>query len=184
MLVTALAALLSVLLLGAGTAVARTPVDDYAPYQPQKRCSPQAKPGTVVLARWVVRRHGGALGGISRPCRIGGVSEHKEGRAIDWTLDARSASDRGRARAFLQRVFATDRRGNPHAKARRMGIMYVIWNDRIWSAYDRFDRRDYLHSSCKSRRKCSRTLRHRDHVHISLSRKGGFGRTSWYARRL
>ena len=58
--------------------------------------------------------------------------------------------------------------------------MYIIWNDHMYAAWDGFDREDYLSSSCKSRKKCSKTLRHRDHMHISLSRPGGKGATSWY----
>lgn len=159
------------------------PIDDYADYQPQTRCRPAAKPGTTMFARWVVRRHGGASGGIARPCSVGGTSEHKEGRAFDWSVDAGRRADRRRVRAFLDRVLATDRRGNEHALARRMGIMYVIWNDHIWSSYDGFRRRDYLHAGCRSLRGCSTTLRHRDHVHVSLSRRGGRGLTSWYVAR-
>ncbi len=62
--------------------------------------------------------------------------------------------------------------------------MYVIWNDHMYAAYDTFAKRDYLSSSCPSRKKCSATLRHRDHVHISLSKAGGRGTTSWYEGRL
>jgi hypothetical protein len=80
---------------------------------------------------------------------------------------------------FLERIFAEDGDGHEHALARRMGIMYVIWNDRIYASYDEFARRDY-ENSCPSLKKCSATLRHRDHVHISLSRPGGRGVTSWY----
>jgi hypothetical protein len=60
----------------------------------------------------------------------------------------------------------------------------VIWNDRMWSAWDRFEPEPYLSSSCSSRKRCSQTLRHRDHVHISLTRKGGRGETSWFEKRL
>jgi hypothetical protein len=42
---------------------------------------------------------------------------------------------------------------------------------------------DYLSSSCKRKRDCSKTLRHRDHVHISLSKAGGRAETSWYVAR-
>jgi hypothetical protein len=112
------------------------------------------------------------------------VSEHKEGRAFDWTLDARKARDRSIAAEFLETAFATDARGNEHALARKQGIMYIIWNDHMYSASDQFEREDYLSSSCRTRRKCSRTLRHRDHMHISLSRAGGKGLTSWYERRV
>ena len=174
-------AAVAILLALAGPAAAQ--VEDYAGYTPQEHCSPRAKPGTKALARWLVRR-GGGYGPISRACTSGGVSEHKEGRAFDWTLDARSDTDRQLADDFLQAAFATDRRGNEHALARRMGIMYIIWNDHMYSAWDQFGRGDYLSSSCKTRQKCSQTLRHRDHMHISLSRRGGMGLTSWYEGRL
>jgi hypothetical protein len=61
-----------------------------------------------------------------------------------------------------------------------MGIMYVIWDDHMYSAWEEFDEERYLSSSCRSRKKCSKTLRHRDHMHISLSRAGARGRTSFY----
>ncbi|GAA1478093.1 hypothetical protein GCM10009623_25390 [Nocardioides aestuarii] len=159
-------------------------IEDYAPYQPQTRCAPKAKPGTKVLGRWIVDHEGGAFGGISRPCRSGGTSEHKEGRAFDWTLDATRKKDRQRAAGLLRAVRATDKAGNADAKARRMGVMYIIWNDHMYSAWDEFAAEPYLSSSCKTKKKCSKTLRHRDHMHISLSRRGGKGLTSWYEGRL
>ena len=48
-----------------------------------------------------------------------------------------------------------------------------------WNGYDKAD---YLSSSCKSVKKCSVTLRHRNHVHISLTRAAGRGELSWYTR--
>jgi hypothetical protein len=165
-------------------AEAAVPVDDYAHYDPQRHCGPRAKPGTVVFADWLVWRHGGTAGAISRRCTVGGTSEHKEGRAFDWTIDARNRDDRVRANRFLAQVLRSDRRGNPHVLARRMGIMYVIWKDRIWSSYHGFRERPYLSAGCPTLQECSATARHRDHMHISLSRRGGWGRTSWYAGRL
>jgi hypothetical protein len=159
-------------------------VEGYADWQPQTRCSPKAKPGTKVLGRWIVAHRGGGFGGISRRCRSGGTSEHKEGRAFDWTLDATRRADRRRAGRFLAEVRATDDAGNTDAGARRMGIMYIIWNDHMYAAWDEFAKEDYLSSSCRRRKNCSKTLRHRDHMHISLSRPGGRGRTSWYDGRL
>ena len=172
---------LALVLVTAGPASAR--IEDYADYQPQTKCSPKAKPGTKALARWLVNR-GGGYGPISRTCKSGGTSEHKEGRAFDWTLDASKRHDRKLAKAFLEDAFATDGKGHTDAKARRMGIMYVIWNDHMYAAWDEFEREGYLSSSCKSIKKCSKTLRHRDHMHISLSRKGGKGETSWYEGRV
>jgi hypothetical protein len=159
------------------------PVDGYATYQPQKTCVRKDKPGTLALGQWLAAR-GGAYGGTLRDCRSGGSSEHKDGRAFDWTLDAKSLDDQATAEAFITEAFADDEIGDTDALARRMGIMYVIWNDRIYAAWDQFERDDYLSSSCASRKKCSKTLRHRDHVHVSLSMAGAKGRTSWYDGRL
>ena len=169
-------------LLGLLAAPARAvlPVEDYAPYQPQTRCSPAAKPGTVELARWIVRRYGGGFGGISRACRRGSTSEHHEGRAFDWTVSATKAADRRRVRRFLEDLFADDAAGNPDARARRMGVMYVIWDDLIYSAWEEFRAERYRSSGCRRLRACSATLRHRDHVHISITRRAARGRTSWY----
>ena len=180
------AALAAVLLMAAPShAVVTSGIEDYAKWQPQTRCAPKAKPGTKVLGRWIVNREGGGFGPISRACKVGGTSEHKEGRAFDWTLDATKKKDRRRAASFLRLVRATDKAGNTDAKARRMGIMYIIWNDHMYRAYDDdFAAKPYLSSSCKTKKKCSKTLRHRDHMHISLSRRGGKGLTSWYEGRV
>jgi hypothetical protein len=176
----ALAGLTTVLTVGPARG-ATYPVESYAGYQPQSTCSPAAKPGTVVLGRWIVAAYGGRFGSISRACTGRSVSEHKEGRAFDWTLNATKASDRARAAKFLAAAFATGPTGEKAELARRMGIMYVIWNDQIYASYRGFAPRPYLSSGCASLKKCSKTLRHRDHVHVSLTREAAAGRTSWYA---
>ncbi len=125
-----------------------------------------------------------ASAGSPRPAQGKSVSEHKEGRAFDWSLNALKSGDRTRAQRFLRAAFATGPSGEPAELARRMGIMYVIWNDHIYASYDQFRVRAYRSSSCKTLAKCSKTLRHRDHLHISLIRAGGAGRTSWYVGRV
>lgn len=157
-------------------------LEDYASYQPATRCAPAAKPGTVLLARWTVERYGGRFGGISRACG-GSRSEHHEGRAFDWSVDVRRPADRRRVARLMRDLFAADAAGEPDALARRMGIMYVIWNDRIWSAWSGFRAEPYRSSSCPTLRRCSRTLRHRDHVHVSLSWRAARGNTSWFLGR-
>src|SRR6478672_3692853 len=174
--VVALAAALVVLVPVAATAV---PIEGFAPYQPQTNCSPNAKPGTLKLSTWLQKTYPGSGSlGISRSCNDGGVSEHKEGRAFDWAVNVSSTRDRAFVADFFAKIFATDAEGNPDALARRMGIMYLIWNDHIYSSYYGFKARDY--KGCKVLSSCSDTLRHRNHVHISLSRAGGNGLTSWY----
>jgi hypothetical protein len=156
------------------------PVEDYASYDPQTRCTKQPRVGTVALGQWLVATYGGSGGAVNRPCSDPGTSEHKDGRAVDWVLNADNPADRKLARTFLEAAFATDAAGNPAALARRMGIMYIIWSDHFYPAYKQFRPERYLSSSCRSKRKCSKTLRHRDHMHISLSKAGAKGLTSFY----
>ena len=155
------------------------PVEDYAGYQPQTRCSQKPKPGVLLLAAAITAR-GGGYGPISRTCTGSSTSEHKESRAFDWLLDATDPTDRALADALLDELLAPDDTGATHALARRMGIMYVIWNDRMYASYNGFEQRAYLSSGCRSKRRCSPTLRHRDHMHISLTREAAKGLTSWY----
>lgn len=156
------------------------PVEPYAGYQPQTKCRQTPKPGVLMLADWLVAR-GGGYGPITRACSGSSTSEHQESRAFDWILDARNDADTALAAALLDEILAPDDLGQPHALARRMGIMYVIWNDRMYASYDGFEPKRYLSSSCRTKRTCSPTLRHRDHLHISLTRQGARGTTSWYA---
>jgi hypothetical protein len=180
-----IALLLSLLTL-ATPAVAHAQIEDYASYDAPRRCHAQPRPGTDYLGHWIVKRYGGSFGGISRPCtkKDGPTSEHQEGRAFDWTLNAGSSADRRRAKAFMGRIFQADRRGNEDAWARRIGVMYLIWDDEMYPAWNGFEPEPYLASSCTTKKKCSKTLRHRNHVHVSLSRPGANGRTSWYERRV
>ncbi len=180
-----LAALVSVVLTPA-PAQAYEPPDPYASYQPQTTCRATAQPGTRILTRWINRRFAGGTAVASvRDCGAG-TSEHQDGRAIDWSMNATKKAQRLEVKRFLRGLFKTDRKGHPHARARRMGVMYVIWNDRMYASYEEtpFAAKRYKSSSCKRIRTCSPTLRHRDHVHISLSKRGARARTTWYAARL
>ena len=160
-------------------------VDAPAPYEGQVTCTKAPRPGTVALASWLMRTYPatGSMG-LMRGCRVGGRSEHKDGRAFDWKADVRKKKTRRAAYDFIRKALATDAAGNPHALARRMGIMYLIWNDHIYSAWGGFEPADYLNGGCRSLKACSRTLRHRDHVHISLGRPGARAATSWFVHRL
>ena len=156
------------------------PVEDYASYQPQTKCRQKPKRGILLLADWLVAR-GGGYGPITRSCTDSSTSEHKESRAFDWLLDADDPVDQALAAAMLDEVLAPDDTGQPAALARRMGIMYVIWDDTMYASYDQYRAKPYLSSRCRSKRRCSPTLRHRDHLHVSLTRQAAKGLTSWYA---
>ena len=160
------------------------PPEGYAAYEGQTRCVKRARPGTVELAAWINRRFDGGTAVASLRACGGGASEHKDGRAIDWSMDATSPADRAEVERFLGKLFAADRHGEEDARARRMGVMYLIWDDEMYASYrNEFAPSDYLNSGCKRLRGCSPTLRHRDHVHISLSKAGARADTSWYVAR-
>jgi hypothetical protein len=180
----AVAAAVVLALLPAGADARETRIEGFPNYHPQTTCSPKPKRGTVMLANYLMRHYKGTGSlGISRSCRAGGVSEHKEGRAFDWALNAGSRRDRHYAADFLRRLRKADRFGRRDALARRMGIMYAIWNDRIYSATHHYRTRRYKHPACRTIRRCSASYRHRNHMHISLTRSAARKKTSWYERR-
>ena len=70
---------------------------------------------------------------ISRDCNVTwdlGVSEHKDGRAIDWGVSIRNGT-----KAIGDEFFAWATANNGEM-ARRLGIMYLIWDSRMWREYD------------------------------------------------
>src|SRR5512144_882145 len=106
--VVAAAVMLGLLPSSAGAALPA--IERFPTYHAQTRCSPNPKPGTVELAKYLMRRYKGSGSlGISRGCGAGGVSEHKEGRAFDWALNASSRRDRHYAANFLHRLRKRDR---------------------------------------------------------------------------
>ncbi len=159
-------------------------VDEAAAYEGQTTCAASAKPGTAAFARHLLRSYPATRSlGLMRGCSTGGRSEHKDGRAFDWGADVANAATRRAAFDFIRRVLATDAAGNQHALARRLGLMYFIYNDTIWASYRDFVPRPYLHPACRTKRTCSRSLRHLNHVHFSLGYAGAAGQTSWYRAR-
>jgi hypothetical protein len=144
-------------------------IDAHFGYKPQKSCTPAAKPGTTALLKALLKNWGGKSWGISRFCTSGGTSEHKEGRALDWHMDSRKAKDRAKVDQAIKWITA-----NNGEVAYRLGIMYIIWNQKIWSIY---------YQELGWRKMASRgswTANHKDHVHISLSWDGAMAQTSWW----
>ena len=59
--------------------------------------------------------------------------------------------------------------------ARRLGIMYIIWNKQIWGAYAAGS--GWRPYSCSGVTGC-----HQDHVHFSFAWNGAMKRTSWWTK--
>ena len=143
-------------------------VDQPNPYVGQVACDPTTKPGAKALADLLLAHYKTGRYGIVRDCGTGGRSEHKEGRAIDWMLDASDPTQAAVAGDFLGWLTAAGPDGQPGYQARRLGVMYVIWNRQTWATY-RPEWRAYTGVSP-----------HTDHIHISLGWNGAMKRTSWW----
>jgi hypothetical protein len=146
-------------------------VEPYAPRTPQRHCDPTAQAGVERFRELVLATYpDSGDGGITRACAIGGRSDHKEGRAWDWMLDARDPADAAAAQEVLDWLLAADEAGRPHAMARRLGITYLIWDGRIWSSSQPGAWRGYRGPHP-----------HDDHVHVSFGHAGAAGETSFFA---
>ncbi|HEY3408626.1 MAG TPA: hypothetical protein VGK53_10700 [Propionicimonas sp.] len=150
-------------------ALATATIDAHLGYMPQTTCTPKAKPGATAVLKLLIATWGGSSSGISRGCGVGTTSEHKEGRALDWRMSVRSASQRKRVGKALAWLTA-----NNGEAAYRLGVMYIIWNQHIWSLY---------YPELGWRKMADRgsvTANHKNHVHISLSWDGAMKQTSWW----
>ena len=156
------------------SASARVAVEPYTAYQPQVSCDPEAKPGVAAFRRMILRRFDdGSDLGISRSCDPASTSEHMEGRAWDWGLNAKNRADRQTAKEAL--TWLTEPVGGDVARrARRLGIMYVIWNEKIWSTY----------AAAEGWRPYDGYSPHTDHVHFSFTWNGATKRVSWWTGRV
>jgi hypothetical protein len=158
-------------------------IEQYARYQPQTTCDPDPEPGVVSFRKLVLEAYPNTgAGGISRACNVGGRSEHKEGRAWDWGVHYWNPSERLKAHDMLDWLLRLDRHDNRHAMARRLGIMYVIWNRRMWTSWDHRWQVycEPLNGACRDPDSGTALHPHRDHVHISFSWRGARKNTSFW----
>lgn len=145
-------------------------VEGFAPYLPQVSCDPVVKPGTAGLRSMFMAAFGGRDLGITRACDVGARSEHKEGRAWDWGLDASDPAEKAVADQVLTWLLAPGPNGMAAYQARRLGVMYIIYNGKIWSSY----------RASEGWRSYTGGESHGAHLHISLAWNGAQARTSWW----
>ena len=157
-------------------------IEDLAAYVPANSCTPTTRPGTAALGALLVGTYPGTSYGGARACPSTPDSEHHDGRAVDWMNSVRKAKEKKQAQAVIDWLFAADAQGRPYANARRLGVMYVIWDNHIWGAYRPADGwRAY--NGCTAKSKQAKSLDsacHRNHMHLSLSWAGAMGRTSYW----
>ena len=144
-------------------------LDVASPYIPQSVCDPDPKPGVTAFARLMANHYDEFNYGISRACDYG-LTEHSEGRALDWMLNTYNPHERAVADGVITWLLAPDAEGRPAAMARRFGIMYIIWNRQIWGTYN----------MSAGWRAYNGVSPHTDHIHFSFSWDGAMQRTSWW----
>ena len=154
------------------------PMEPYAGYQPQTSCRRTPKPGVLMLADWLVAR--------------GGDTARSAGRAR--VRAAASTRSRGPSTGSSTRPIPPTPRSPPPCSTRSSPPTTSAsrtrsragWGSCTSSGTTGCGRpttgssRSLLSSGCRNRRTCSPTLRHRDHLHVSLTRQGAKGITSWY----
>jgi hypothetical protein len=156
-------------------------IEGYASYVGQTSCDPHIKKGTALLAALLTKTYAHTTWSATYACGTDGAqSEHYEGRAIDWMVSARNAATKADARAFYTWLLAKDKYGNPAAMARRLGVMYIIFNNRMWGAWDgRWEQ----YNGCLSKKLAAHShdnACHRTHMHISLSWNGARAKTTFW----
>lgn len=150
-------------------------IEAFAPYQGQTACEPIARVGVVRFRDLVLAAYPGTGdAGITRACSVGGTSEHKEGRAWDWRVNKANAVQVAQVDDLMTWLLAPDELGNAAAMARRLGVMYVIWDSRVWKSYQ----------AAKGWQPYSGASPHTDHVHLSFSWAGALGETSYWTGRV
>ncbi len=165
---------------GSSPTVAPTPtaphfgslIEGYAPYQPEKFCRNSVEPGVQDFERLLTATYTDtAIVSDLRPCVPDSTSEHYDGRAVDWGVDYRNKAQRSDGKALLRWLFTSDAQGDHDAMLRRLGIMYIIWNHRIWGTWDQ----QWDPYKCKGPTAC-----HVDHMHFSFDWAGAEAKTSWF----
>jgi len=165
----------------ASAVVPKTPkfgasIENLSPYQPQTKCTSKAQPGVVKFRALILKTYKGTGDdGIVRGCKVGGTSEHKEGRAWDWAVSVKNPHQVAQVKTLFKWLFASDAYGHKYAMARRLGIMYIIWNKKIWGTYSASS--GWRPYSCSGVTDC-----HQNHVHFSFSKAGASGKTSYWTK--
>ena len=163
-----------------------TAIEPLGGYVEQVACQPAARRGTLRLARLLARtyrNYAATSYATGYACGTDGTrSEHYDGRAIDWMVDVHNARQHTAAKAAIAWLLASDKAGNRFAMARRLGVMYLIYDNRMWGAWDgRWE--EYNNCSHLPAPAYDNSC-HRTHMHISLTWNGAMGRTSYWTGRV
>jgi hypothetical protein len=148
-------------------------------YDRATKCAKSTKPGVVAMTEWLQANTRGVFWGSYRCEKWGkdSASLHAENRAIDWHIDAAVKADRKAADKLFRLLLAPDSAGNPQALARRMGVQELIWDCGYWGA----GMSSFVpYHPCVRSKKVNKTIAHRDHIHIGMTKPGAKAKTSFW----
>ncbi len=137
-------------------------IDAIEPWQPNVICDPVDRPGLEAFGNLIGTNYGRSHYSTSRSC-INQKSDHHDGRALDWPLQAGNPSDRR-----IGDSVATWLSANDGEMAKRFGIQSIIWNAHSWRP-NGSGWQGYAGQSA-----------HTDHMHFSFTWDGAMMRTSWW----
>lgn len=142
------------------------------PYLPQAGCYPKELPGVAAFRSMLLRtfpRPAVSLRSynVVRGCNTPGISEHEEGRALDFEAHTNDRRQNAQARRLLR--WLTKRSGY---HARRLGIDYVIYDQHIWGQYRQRWRLMEDRGNI--------TDNHQDHIHFTFTWNGALRRTAYW----
>jgi hypothetical protein len=157
-------------------------IEPLAAYVPDDSCNPIVKPGTAALAALLRKTYAGTVTNTAYACGTDSpISEHYEGRAIDWMVPIDNSTDKADANAVLSWLFATDKDGNTFSNVRRLGLMYIVFDNRIWGSWDHIWQ-PYKDCANEPGHAYDNAC-HRTHMHLSLSWAGANKRTSFWSNK-
>lgn len=136
----------------------------------------------MVLSTYPQTQSGDAWAPCSSPRHMS-TSNHHAGRAWDWFIapegSRASSAERAAPDELVQWLLETVD-GEPHMRARRLGIVEIIWFDQLWQSRAGYRYlRPYPLQGCPDPN-ASNTGCHRDHVHFGFSTAGANGQTTWW----
>lgn len=143
-------------------------VDVAMPYEGQTFCELLTRPGVADFATMVSTHYKRTDYHTVRTC-LGDTSEHYDGRALDWMLSAYDKGDKEIADAVTTWL-TQPVKGVYGANARRLGIMYIVWNGKVWKSY----------RNPETWTTYTGSVPHTDHIHFSFAWDGACKRTSWW----
>ena len=135
---------------------------------------------SMVLAAYPASWSGDLWSPCNSPNHIS-TSAHHAGRAWDWFVTGMGNRAGTAERAIADELLAwllEPLDGVAHARARRLGLVEIIWFDQRWSAQTKAWL-PYNLQGCPDPA-ASNTGCHRDHVHFGFSGAGADGNTTWW----